>query len=207
MKNFVKILLVILVVLFLFAAVIGFLEMPIAEEGEELSLVQQWIVKLKTYLSTILTALGLSLDAVLLWLFLTINKLSANTNASASTTSTEVESIKENQAVLQKNIVAVDNNIQAFSNKQDILMELFSDTLLRSDLPASVREMVQNKKIDYDNLKMQVITTISGKITKTNEAATEEQKEQFAEKVGEIKGAVDKISEVGKIIKNTVSRF
>ena len=77
MKTFSKILMVILILIFLVVAVLGFLEMPVATEGEELTAAQRVLVALKTHLSTILTAIGLPLDAVLLALFVAINKQAA----------------------------------------------------------------------------------------------------------------------------------
>jgi hypothetical protein len=207
MKTFIKILLVILVLLFIFAAVIGFLEMPVAEEGEELSMAQQWIVKLKTYLSEIMTVLGLSLDAVLLYIFLAIQKLSANTSTSANATSAEVEGIKSNQTEQQKEIIAVDNNVQALSGKLDVLMEMFGQTLLLSDLPSTVREKVQGYITDYDGLKNKVINAVSDTVKKAVGQATEAQKAECAETVGNIKNAVETADNVIKTIRNTVSRF
>lgn len=207
MKNFVKILLILLVMLFVFAAVIGFLEMPIAEEGEELTMVEQWIVKLKMYMAEIMTVLGLSLDAVLLYIFLAIQKLSTNTSMSATATSTEVEGIKSNQTEQQKEIIAVDNNVQALSGKLDVLMDMFSETLMLSDLPSTVREKVQNYIQDYDGLKGKVINAVSEKVKAVTATATQEQKAECAEKVEDIKNAVKTATEVYNTIKNTVSRF
>lgn len=207
MKNFVKILLVLLVAVFIFAAVIGFMEMPVAEEGEELTVIEQWIVKLKNYLSEILTVLGVSLNAVLLYIFLTIQKLSANTNATAGAASSEVAGIKGNQDVQQKQIAVVGGDIQALSGKMDILMDLFSQTIMLSDLPATVRNKVQGYIDDYDNLKTKIITAVSSDIKKTTETATEEQKAEFAETVDAIKEGVAKAAETYKTIKSTVSRF
>ena len=207
MKNFVKILLVLLVAVFVFAAVIGFMEMPVAEAGEELTVIEQWIVKLKNYLSEILTVLGVSLNAVLLYIFLTIQKLSANTNATAGAASSEVAGIKGSQDEQQKQITAVGGDIQALSGKMDILMDLFSQTLMLSDLPATVRNKVQGHIDDYGNLKAKVITAVSDDIKKTTAAATEEQKAEFAETIDTIKEGIAKATETYKTIKNTVSRF
>lgn len=207
MKNFVKILLVLLVAVFIFAAIVGFMEMPVAEEGEELTVVEQWIVKLKTYMSEVLTALGVSLNAVLLYIFLTIQKLSANTNATTGAASSEVAGIKGNQEAQQKQITAVGGDIQALSGKMDILMDLFSQTLMLSDLPATVRNKVQEHIDDYGNLKAKVITAVSDDIKKTTAAATEEQKAEFAETIDTIKEGIAKATETYKTIKNTVSRF
>ena len=207
MKNFVKILLVLLVAVFIFAAIVGFMEMPVASEGEELTVIEQWIVKLKTYISEVLTALGVSLNAVLLYIFLTIQKLSANTNATASAASSEVAGIKGSQDEQQKQITAVGGDIQALSGKMDILMDLFSQTLMLSDLPATVRNKVQGHIDDYGNLKAKVITAVSDDIKKTTAAATEEQKAEFAETIDTIKEGIAKATETYKTIKNTVSRF
>ena len=194
MKNFVKILLVLLVMLLVFTGVIGFMEMPVAEEGEELTSVEQWMVKLKSYLSEILSAAGISLTAVLLYIFLTIQKLSANTNATAGAASSEVAGIKGSQEEQQKQIMTVGGDIQTLSGKMDVLMELFSQTLMLSDLPAAVRNDVAKHIERYNNIKIK-------------SEDTTETKADFAETVGAITESIEKVAETYNAVKNTVKRF
>lgn len=207
MKTFSKILMVILILIFLVVAVLGFLEMPVAPEGEELTAAQRVLVALKTHLSTILTAIGLPLDAVLLALFVAINKQAAATTSKAGVTSGEVELIKNNQQSQQCELKTVGNNVYTLSNKLDVLTEMLSETLLMSDMPASLRERIQDFKTHYDKIKTADKNTVTDEPSDAVKSATTEVKEDCAEVIADIKTAVETAVTAYNGIKETVSRF
>lgn len=207
MKTFSKILMVILILIFLIVAVLGFLEMPVAPEGEELTAAQRVLVSLKTHLSTILTAIGLPLDAVLLALFSAINKQAAATTSKAGITSEEVELIKNNQQSQQRELKTVGSNVYSLSSKLDVLTEMFSETLLMSDMPASLRERIQDFKTHYDKIKTEDKNTVSEELSDVVKSAATEVKEDCGEVIADIKNAVENAVIAHNGIKETVSRF
>lgn len=159
MKTMAKIITVILVIFLGFTAFVGFIDMPVAEEGEQLSKAEEIIVWLKTNLEKVLSATGLTLNAVLVWLMTAIQK-SSNT-AMTTSGATEQKLVDLNDKV-DKMLTKEDTVVR---QKMDYLMQMLSSTLLASEMPASVREKVSNIKDEYDK--------ITAKIDDTKQAVAE----------------------------------
>lgn len=203
MKTFGKILMVTLILVFVAVAVLGFLEMPVAPENGELSEAQKFIVTLKTHLSTILAAIGLPLDAVLLGLFAAINKQAAAFTNKAGVTSGEVEEIKKNQQAQQNRLETANRSVDSLVRKLDILSEMMSETLLMSDMPSSLRERIKEFALRYESVKTEEKNTISD-VSESGSAEETVSGEKIAE---EIKNAVETAEAVYNSVKETVSRF
>lgn len=146
MKTMAKIITVILVTFLGFVAFVGFIDMPVAEEGEQLSKAEEIIVWLKTNLEKVLSATGLTLNAVLVWLMTAIQK-SSNT-AMTTSGATEQKLVDLNDKV-DKMLTKEDTVVR---QKMDYLMQMLSSTLLASEVPASVREKISTIKDEYDKI-------------------------------------------------------
>lgn len=146
MKTMAKIITVILVIFLGFTAFVGFIDMPVAEEGEQLSKAEEIIVWLKTNLEKVLSATGLTLNAVLVWLMTAIQK-SSNT-AMTTSGATEQKLVDLNDKV-DKMLTKEDTVVR---QKMDYLMQMLSSTLLASEVPASVREKISTIKDEYDKI-------------------------------------------------------
>lgn len=146
MKTMAKIITVILVIFLGFVAFVGFIDMPVAEEGEQLSKAEEIIVWLKTNLEKVLSATGLTLNAVLVWLMTAIQK-SSNT-AMTTSGATEQKLVDLNDKV-DKMLTKEDTVVR---QKMDYLMQMLSSTLLASEVPASVREKISTIKDEYDKI-------------------------------------------------------
>ena len=153
MKTMAKIITVILVIFLGFVAFVGFIDMPVAEEGEQLSKAEEIIVWLKTNLEKVLSATGLTLNAVLVWLMTAIQK-SSNT-AMTTSGATEQKLVDLNDKV-DKMLTKEDTVVR---QKMDYLMQMLSSTLLASEVPASVREKISTIKDEYDKITEKVDDT------------------------------------------------
>lgn len=153
MKTMAKIITVILVIFLGFVAFVGFIDMPVAEEGEQLSKAEEIIVWLKTNLEKVLSATGLTLNAVLVWLMTAIQK-SSNT-AMTTSGATEQKLLELNDKV-DKMLTKEDTVVR---QKMDYLMQMLSSTLLASEVPASVREKISTIKDEYDKITEKVDDT------------------------------------------------
>lgn len=159
MKTMAKIITVILVIFLGFTAFVGFIDMPVAEEGEQLSKAEEIIVWLKTNLEKVLSATGLTLNAVLVWLMTAIQKSS---NTAMTTSGATEQKLNDLNDKVDKMLTKEDTVVR---QKMDYLMQMLSSTLLASEMPASVREKVSNIKDEYDK--------ITAKIDDTKQAVAE----------------------------------
>ena len=99
------------------------------------------------------------------------------------------------------------NNVYSLSNKLDVLTEMLSETLLMSDMPASLRERIQDFKTHYDKIKTADKNTVTDEPSDAVKSATTEVKEDCAEVIADIKTAVETAVTAYNGIKETVSRF
>lgn len=169
MKTFSKIVATILTILLLCVVVIGVMEMPVAEEGQELSKAQEVIVLIKTNLNEILSVLNVSLGTVVVATFGIIKKQTTNTaNFSEGTGKQITELIKTFKSVIetQNNIIAEQSRL---SQKMDITNNVLTETFMLSDLPVTVREKITNYKQQYDSISGKVVA-----VAESVESATAE---------------------------------
>lgn len=88
----------------------------------------------------------------------------------------------------------------------DVLTEMLSETLLMSDMPASLRERIQDFKTHYDKIKTEEKDTVADESSDVVTTTTEV-KEDCVEVITDIKNAVETAVTAYNGIKETVSRF
>lgn len=169
MKTFSKIVATILAILLVGVVVIGVMEMPVAEEGQELSKAEQVIVLVKTYLNEILATLNLSLGAFIILIFNTVSKQATNTANYSAGTDKQVATLKSDLQTQLTNITKLSESVTALSQKIDIIGTTLTETLLLSDLPVTVREKITGYKQQYDSISGKVVA-----VAETVETATAE---------------------------------
>lgn len=146
MKTFAKIVTILLALFLVFTAVVGFLDMPVADEGAELNAAQKVIVFLKTNLAELLSAGGLTLSGTIVWLVNAIDKTGRLATRVSADTEKKLDDLWKNTELTLTKLQS-DNKLQ-----NEIIMELLSTVFLASDMPASVRERVLAYKEKFDNL-------------------------------------------------------
>lgn len=144
MKTFAKIVVVVLVIVLIVAAVIGFIETPVIAEGEEPTKAQALILAAKEHLDKILAAVGLSLDAALMYIFMAIQKTSAATQESGTVTTKTLEETKAELDAAKNELQKLAAALSVFSKKQDVSNKILTDTLLASDMPSETRAKINN---------------------------------------------------------------
>ena len=151
MKTMAKIVTVLLVCALIFTAVIGFMEMPVADENGEITKAQEIIVMLKTHLDKLLTTTGLTLSAVVMWLVTSIDKSSKKAFDGTTDNSKHIEK-------METKLNEMDGKIDTTaSQKVDVVMEALMAIFLASEMPASVREKLLAIKNKYDDIGTPVL--------------------------------------------------
>lgn len=147
MKKFAKVLTTVLVIFLVFTAVISFLDMPVAEEGKELTKAQELLVMLKTYLNEMLSVAGLTATGAMAWAVNVINK---TTNVTSTSTNETAKSMVELKSEIEEIKNAQDKTV---GDKLDLLMQMISSVFLASDMPATVRAKVTDFVDSFDKVK------------------------------------------------------
>lgn len=183
-----KILGAVLIIALVFVLVVGAVEMPIAEEGKELTTAQKWLVAVKTNIETITTSLNITTGAIVTILLATYKKVSGE---DTKLTADKIDGIL---AVISK--LAEEKERQAEKDAlQNKALGAIMDTFIMSDLPVSVREPLTNARNALDGGKLpnfvqgysldDVSQAIADKLSKVDKSTAEVETAEKTAKDGE----------------------
>lgn len=134
----------IIIIALIFVLVVSVIEMPVAEEGEELSVAQQWLVAVKTNINTITTSLNITTGAILTILLATYKKVTEKDTAEVGG---KIDGIK---ALIEKLTAEKDRQEQKDATQNNAIGALM-DLYIASDLPASARLPLQEAREKLKN--------------------------------------------------------